>query len=759
MDLYTPEQMESSEPQGFHAVMRFLRVVSRHRMVLIGCIAAGALLGFVRFSRIPMQYDASTRLMVSQRASASANGNAAGNSSADLAGYRQLILSDQVLTDTVESLSKVPPELSGQTDRTLWPLSLRQMINVTIEAKDQTLEISCRSKDPAATVNVIRALTLSSHKFMDDYQKDISVELMKELEANRQSVQKKLIDKEHELLQARHDCGDITLSDGKEDSHPLSQRVSRLNGELTTVRSRRLELQATLASAQHLVSTNSDLTSALQKLGSIVGEKVIERVPGSGGKSYQTIDDLQNELKKQETELAAARPHFGSRHPDVIRLQTEILALRNQIVEAQTEMRRQISIGVREPQVGEWLMNTIQGELLATQQYEQSLEQEYLTVEKEALKLSDSLAAIQNAQREADTLRELHTSLLTRLNSINIDHTGGFRVATLSEPVLPRNASYPILSSILSMFCFIGTAIGLGIIYVIDLMDDRLRSPEEVREELGLSVLGVIRKLPEGEIGQTKVYIHGFPQTPHAECFRTLKTSIMLSPLESKCLAITSSEASEGKTTTTVNLAAAYAQTGIRTLLIDADMRRPGLSKLLEVRGHGGLSEILRADGNIPELCQERVVSTEVPLLDVLPCGPRHLNPGMLLSMPTLADILDWAVSEYDQVIVDCPPTLPVSDAAIVGRYVDGMLFLMNPDKTHRRSVIRAVHQLKAMGLKIVGIVANTSLSEEKNSYGYAYTYGYGYGGDYSYGHDEDHETAVDAEESFDVSEGIGKAA
>ena len=127
--------------------------------------------------------------------------------------------------------------------------------------------------------------------------------------------------------------------------------------------------------------------------------------------------------------------------------------------------------------------------------------------------------------------------------------------------------------------------------------------------------------------------------------------------------------------------------------------------------------------------------------------------------MPTLADILDWAVSEYDQVIVDCPPTLPVSDAAIVGRYVDGMLFLMNPDKTHRRSVIRAVHQLKAMGLKIVGIVANTSLSEEKNSYGYAYTYGYGYGGDYSYGHDEDHETAVDAEESFDVSEGIGKAA
>jgi tyrosine-protein kinase Etk/Wzc len=106
--------------------------------------------------------------------------------------------------------------------------------------------------------------------------------------------------------------------------------------------------------------------------------------------------------------------------------------------------------------------------------------------------------------------------------------------------------------------------------------------------------------------------------------------------------------------------------------------------------------------------------------------------------MPALADILDWAVSEYDQVIVDCPPTLPVSDAAIVGRYVDSMLFLMNPDKTHRRSVARAVDQLQAMGLKIVGIVANTNLSEESNSYGYQYGYGYGYSGEYGYGHDDE---------------------
>ena len=143
-------------------------------------------------------------------------------------------------------------------------------------------------------------------------------------------------------------------------------------------------------------------------------------------------------------------------------------------------------------------------------------------------------------------------------------------------------------------------------------------------------------------------------------------------------------------------------------------------------------------------MAKERIVSTEVPLLDVLPCGPRILNAGMLLSMPTLASLMDWAVSEYDQVIVDCPPTLPVSDAAIVGRYVDSMLFVMNPDKTHRRSVVRAIDQLRGLDLKIAGVVANTSMADEKSGYGYQYGYGYGYASEYTYGHEDDDFVADD---------------
>lgn len=757
MDPYTLEQLDSTEPQGFHALLRFLRVVNRHRMILVGLVAAAAFLAVVRHKQIPKQYESTARLMVRQ---VSADPKSQSNSATEglLASYRQLLLSDRVLTDTVKELKSLPPELAAEPDRTVWPIRLREMLVVTFETDEYVLEIKCRSTSPESTVNVIEGLSVASGKFMDEYQKDLSVELMKQLERKGETVLKGLLAKENELLEARQNCGDIALSKESEDSHPLVQRVSHLNENLTTVQSRRLQLEATLVSARELVATNSDLTSALKKLEEIVGEDVLERIPGAGATDPKAIEELRAKVALLETELNGLRRHFGSGHSDIIRREQQLAGQKQRLANMQLQLGENVNVGVRDPQVGQWLIKQIEAEVQATRQYEQSLKHEYSVVEADALELSGKLAGIQVAEREVETLRELHSSLLKRLNSINPDHgSGAFKVAPLSDPRIPKFAVYPVLTNTLVMFCVAAVALALGVIYVIDLMDDRLRSPEEVRDELGLNVLGIIRKLPQHEVDQARIYVNDFPQTTHAECFRTLKTSITLSPMDTKCIAITSTEASEGKTTTTVNLAASYAQTGQRTLLIDADMRRPGLSRLLEIRGNGGLSEVLRADSDIPQMCKERVVQTEVPLLEVLPCGPRILNAGMLLSMPALADILDWAVSEYDQVIVDCPPTLPVSDAAIVGRYVDSMLFLMNPDKTHRRSVARAVDQLRSMGLKIVGIVANTSLSEDTSSYGYQY--GYGYGNDYGYGHDDEEDDLDSVGFPTSPSSDLGKVA
>jgi capsular exopolysaccharide synthesis family protein len=768
MDPYSIDQIEPPQQQGFHALMRFLRVTSRHKMILLGLIAVAAFFAVIWHKQTPKQYESSAKLLI-QQVNSDPRMNSKYATQGLLASYRQLLLSDTVLIQTVEDSSLLPPELAGNSDKATWPIVLRRMLDVTFEATEHVLTIDCRSQSPEAALRIIESLTSTSEKYMKSYQQNISLLLMEQLEQKRDEIVLELREKERDLLEERRECGDIAVGEGKDQTHPIVQRVNQLNTDLIAVRSRRLELEAMLVTARTQVASGADLTAALKKLEEIVGEKAMMRIPGMGVANSEKLQELDSELTSMKTEFNDLRRNFGLGHPDIKRRQSQIETQERLIAETQQELEGQVNTGVRDPRVGRWLVNTINSERVSTEQYEATLQRDYDEAEKRAVELSDKLAFIAYATRDVELLREQHTTLSNRLGSIKIEQGGGtFRVAPLNDPILPHDAVYPVLPKTLVVFCALAAVLGVGIIYVMDLLDDRLRSPEEVRDELGLPVLGIIRRLPEDEVDQARIYVHKFAQTPHAECFRTLKTSLTMATTDTNCIAITSSEASEGKTTTTVNLAASYAQTGKRTLLIDADMRRPGLSRLLEVRGHGGLSEILRAETEIPEMCKERVVSTEVAQLDILPCGPRMLNAGVLLSMPSLADILDWAVSEYDQVIVDCPPTLPVSDAAIVGRHVESMLFLMNPDTTHRRSVARAVDQLQAMGLKIVGIVANTSLSEENNSYGYQYGYGYGYSSDYGYGHDEELDDDLDAENGLYLtsesdtnsdSDGIGRAA
>ncbi len=760
MDPYTPDTPESNEQQGLHALMRFLRVVRRHQSIVIGMLIAAVLLGTVYYKRKPKEFESSAKLMIRKLASDPEKDNGRPDNGL-LSSYRQLLLSDRVLNDTIEGLTELPPELESSAEKSLWPETLRSsLLKVSFSENENVLIITSRSKDPESTVNVIRSLVSASQEFMSEFQKNDASDTAERLESQLTSVKKQMADRNEQLLEERKNSGDIVINEGARDSHPLLQRVSQLNDELTTVRNKRIELSSMLASVVRQVQENEDLTLALRRLESIAGEKKMSNLPVDVVAKPERIQKLQDELRQQKSELEALRGHFGSRHAEIVRREAHVHNQELQIESEQQDLRRQVGVGIRDPQIGQWLITTIRSELTSVSQYEGALQQEYDVAERSAQTLSDRLAFIHMAEKEVETLREVHSALLKRLSSIDAGPTGGlFKVAVLTEPLVPQSHVYPVLPKILAAFCAVSFAIAMSIIYVIDLLDDRLRSPEEVREELGLPVLGVVRRLPEHELSQCKIYVHKFSQTPHAECFRTLKTSLTLTTGDTKCIAITSSEASEGKTTTTVNLAASYAQTGLRTLLIDADMRRPGLSRLLEVRGMGGLSEVLRAESGIQEMCEERVIATEVPLLDILPCGPRILNAGMLLSMPSLSIVLDWAISKYDQVIVDCPPTLPVSDAAIVGRLVDGLLFLMNPDKTHRRSVVRAVDQLKSMGLRVLGIVANTSLGEQEGKYGYQYGYGYGYASDYSYGHEDDIENEESDNKPESINTGIGKAA
>ncbi len=743
-EFYSLEQSDPTSARNtLRTIVSYLRLLWRYRLIVVAFVAIAAFIGVVKYKRTPRKYQASASMLI-RFVAGSKDLEGALATKGLLAGYKQLLTSDAVLLATSELLEEKPPELRG-ADPIRHPAVLRSMLTVSYNPKENVVNVSCRSRDPEATAAVIHALQEASQNFIEDDRYNMSNRLVAKLDEERAELESRLAQGNRALLEARKASGDLSSLSGSDESHPAIQRVTELSTRLTQTRSRRVELDSMRQTTQRLSQAGQDLSQLVPLIEEFAGRDAIERIPGLAGVSQDVIMSIEDSLHEVTSKLTELRQHYGSRHPEIVRLETQRTQLQQRLEAAHRTNRNRVAGGIRDPQVAAWMLNAITNEFNRTRQFEWLLEQEYEQAQSEVLDLNVRLANVELAEREVETLQNQHSSVLNRLNSIDLGQMNdSFRVAPLTEPLTPKRPVAPVLTQILGVHISLAVIASLLVVYIIDLVDDRLRSPEEVQDQLGLPMLGIVRPLPEDEISDHHIYVHAHPLSVQTECFRTVRTSISLSDSDTKCLAITSSEQSEGKTTLTVNLAATFAQTGSRTLLIDADMRRPGLSKLLEIRGQGGLSEILRANENVQEMCVERTVRTDVPGLDVLPCGPRMMNAGVLLSMPSLAAILDWAVSQYDQVLVDCPPTLPVSDASIVGNYVDGMLFLLNPEKTHRRSALRAVDQLRSVGMNLVGVVTNSSTEAHASSYGY----GYGYGQEYSYGHDEhEHE---DGDELYD---------
>jgi len=187
------------------------------------------------------------------------------------------------------------------------------------------------------------------------------------------------------------------------------------------------------------------------------------------------------------------------------------------------------------------------------------------------------------------------------------------------------------------------------------------------------------------------------------------------------------------------NVGVAYAQAGKRTLLIDADLRKPGLTRLLRMRDRDGLSSVLRSTDEVGSKAEELITSPGVDNLFVLPSGPRPSDPAELLSGERMQQLVAWCEQHFDQVFIDCPPILAASDAALVARLLDGIMLVVQPERNHRRVVLRAAEGLRSMNVNLVGVVANRVGEDSEGYYGYGYGYGYGQG----YGMEEEDESAV----------------
>jgi capsular exopolysaccharide synthesis family protein len=725
---------------SFSGLISFLRAVQcRKRIVFLALLVSG-LLGALYYITATPYFESSAQLLIVATNADVLEGSTATNQvfQSILPTYCEVVLCDEVLDVAAAALPREHRIDFKGVPEDKRAAALREQLSVSPSRKGNIISVEFLSREPRTAAVVVDAVLNSYLKFMDDTHQTNSQQYLDVLTQEKDKSLKELNDRQNELLRLKRESqlligvGDTTLS-------VATERVVNLNVALGEAKQRTVEAQALLVAIERAIQNGEDLEQfSLPEMESISRMLMMQEM-SLGGPDGMLVSKAQQELREDEAKLSTKLQFYGPNHPLVRELQ-EKMAKTRQWLEQRPAIVGENARHLRNRQLAPRLLQ------MARQKYQYALAQEGILrqqLEQEetaAFEMNGQLAQIQFLELEVQRLRTNLDNLLDRMTTIDLGQNGGLKTRIVSPPRVPTKPVSPRLTTVALVCLSAGLGAALGLIYVIDTLDDRFRSPEDIRRQLGIPVLAMVRALePTGEVGIRAVHTFANPNGVESEAFRTLRTTLNLFEDSTQRIVASSTEPGDGKTTVMANLCVAFAQSGKRTLLIDADMRRPGMTTLLAFKGPRGLSTILRDVQPIAECAAQNVRPSGAPNLDVIPSGPRPMNPAELLASDRFSELLAWAETTYDQVVVDAPPALAVADPAIVGRLADGVLLVVRPERNKRRMVIRAAETFTGVGIPVLGVVANHISAGTGGDY-YGYGYGYGYGYEYGNGHDDSSE-------------------
>ncbi|NIW37536.1 MAG: polysaccharide biosynthesis tyrosine autokinase [Gemmatimonadetes bacterium] len=328
-------------------------------------------------------------------------------------------------------------------------------------------------------------------------------------------------------------------------------------------------------------------------------------------------------------------------------------------------------------------------------------------------------AELARRQQRVESIRKVYEALQTQLEQTRIEEASeSGKLAIIDPAVVPREPVNATGLSDVMLALVLAGMLAFGSALVVDYFDDRVRSPREVRHNLGFTVLGVVPRfdpLNGGDMSEEQARVHLEKLSSPAEAYRMIRTNLSFSHAVKprRTLVVTSPGPAEGKTTTAINLAAVLSQQGERTLLIDADLRKSSVHRLLGADGKVGLTTVLAGQGRV----EDAIVPAGIDGLDALPAGPHPPNPAELLGAKQMEDLLARLVERYDRIVVDSPPVLAVADPATLARRLDGVVMVVRAGKTNRQALVEAMELLGDVGADVVGVVVNAH-KPELGSYG-----------------------------------------
>jgi capsular exopolysaccharide synthesis family protein len=530
-----------------------------------------------------------------------------------------------------------------------------------------------------------------------------------DLQMKVETSQEKLVryQKEHEILGI------------DEKQNIITQKLDELNKELTAAESDRMQKEAVYRMTQ---------TSDPDAVASAVASDPTATLAGTG--SSPLLDRLHQQEADLKIQIAELSTQFGPAYPKVAQLNNQLREVDRQV---QGETRKAV--------------DHLRGLYQAALQRENMLRAALDKQKQEANRLNENAIDYSLLKRDVESNRQLYEGLLEKLKEAGV--TAGLRSNNIKvldaarapgapvEPNIPRNLAFALILGITS---------GVGLAFLLESMDNTVRTTEQAQIISALPSLGMIplgSKASSYGNGSKRLALTSSkevvelvtqvrPQSQMAESYRALRTSLLLSSLGAppKVIMVTSARPQEGKTTTAINSAIVLAQKGVRVLLVDADLRRPSVHKTLGMGPRSGLSNVLTGSATLE---QAITVSPILPNLFVLPAGSPPPNPAELLASPNMKDVLTALREQFDHVVIDTPPTLSVTDAVVLSPRVDAIILVIRSGQTTKQALRRARDILMQVNAHVTGVLLN---AVDLNSPDYYYYYEYQ--GKYSHYYQED---------------------
>lgn len=424
------------------------------------------------------------------------------------------------------------------------------------------------------------------------------------------------------------------------------------------------------------------------------------------------VNQLLSQKSTVEGELQQERARHLEDYPTVAAKRSQLAVINSQIQAAATNVR-----------------NSIRADYEASVQTEARLIEQVDHLKTATLAEQDRNVQYGLLAREADTNRQVYEGLLQRFKELNASagiSASNISIVDLAE--VPGGPTSPNLIKNLAVALALGIGLAAITVFFKDQFDDSIRVPEDVEPKLGMPLLGVIPKSrrgsPEDELLD--------PKSPVSEAYNSLRGALLYSSSRGlpRIMLVTSAQRSEGKTTTSFALSAALGRMGRKVVLIDADMRRPSFHRRIGVSNDFGLSTLLTTGSTIDDV----VIETEHENLSLITSGPIPLSPTELVSSPQMESILQELATRFDVVIVDSPPILGLADSPTISALVDGVIFVVDADRSRRGSLKMALRRLRSMRPVILGTVL-TKFDPLKSGNRYSEYYGYEY---YQYSSSDD---------------------